>query len=191
MLRGRATATRTVWAFRSHIIGVAMALSACTIVISPSVSRPEVIYEPDLVGRITEVSHNGTTNTYTVTAGGATFDIGPDARGLEGSPGRSDSFLIYGTNGATTWYASIGIDSTGQRAGCAALNNSDAWDEGDSVLFAFIDEGDSPVGIRLRKSEKWNEDIELDPDGRFPDYYNWWCLDLHGRVSAVYPGTGA
>ena len=151
-----------------------------------------MVYEPDLVGRITDVTHDGISDTYTVTVAGETFEIGPDAVSLVGSPGRSDSFLIYGTDDDKTWYASIGIDSIGQRAGCAALDISDAWDAGDAIVFAFIGDSKSDaVGVQLPKADEWDEDIDLEPDGRYPASYNWWCLDLHGRVSAVYPGAGA
>jgi len=179
---------------RSAALGALISLTACRFVIdvTPSVPRPDVIYEPDLVGPITEVTHDGITNTYTVTVAGETFDIGPDAVSLEGSPGGSDSLLIYGTDGDTTWYASIGITSTGKCAGGAILNTPDAWDDGDAILFAFTSdaESDAVAGIKLPKVDEWNEDINLEPDGRYPGYYDW-CLDLHGRVSAVYPGGGA
>jgi hypothetical protein len=175
---------------RASGLGLLVALAACTFEIGPpSVPRPDVIYEPDLVGPITEVAHDGITDTYTVTVAGESFDIGPDAVSLDGSPGSSDSFLIYGTDGGTTWYASIGVASTGKRAGCAALSNSDAWDAGDAIVFAFTGDSKSDaVGVRLPKSDEWDEDIDLEPDGRFPAYYNRWCIDLRGRVSAVYPG---
>jgi hypothetical protein len=183
-----------VLAFRSAALGFLFALAACQIVIGPTpVPRPDVIYEPDIVGPITDVSHDGTTDTYTVTVGRQSFVIGPAAVSLEGSPGSSDSLLVYGNDGEVEWYASIGIASTGHRAGCAALNSSDAWDAGNAIVFAFASdtEDDDVVGLRLPKADEWDEEIDLEADGRYPASYNWWCLDLHGRVSAVYPGTGA
>lgn len=178
---------------QSLALGFLVALAACTFEIGPpSVPRPDVIYEADLVGRISEITHDGITDTYTVTVAGESFDIGPGAVNLEGSPGSRDTLLIYGTDGGTTWHAWLGIDSTEPWAGCALLNNSDAWDDGEAIVFAFVGDSDHDVvGVRLPKSAEWDEHIALEPDGRFPAYYNQCCLDLHGRVSAVDPGTGA
>jgi hypothetical protein len=174
------------------ILVLLVGLSACRITMGPpSVSRPEMVYEPELVGRITDVSHDGITDTYTVTVAGETFNIGPDAVSLEGSPGSSDSLLIYGQDGGTTWYASIGIVSTTQLAGCAVWTSSEAWDEADSIVFRFRSEGGQAVGIRLPGSKEWQEDISLEPAGRYPFSYNRWCIDLSGRVKAVYLGGGA
>jgi hypothetical protein len=168
-----------------------VALAACTFEIGPpSVPRPDVIYEPDLVGPITEVTHDGITDTYTVTVAGESFDIGPDAASLEGSPGSSDSFLIYGTDGGTGWYASIGIASTEPWAGCAMLYTPDAWDVGDSILFAFTPEDDSVIGILLPKATAWDQTIQLSEEGRYPEAYTDWCIDMNGRVEQVFEGAG-
>lgn len=192
MLRDR-TASMRAKAIQSLALGSLVALAACTFVIGPpSVPRPDIVYEPDLVGRITNVTHDGISDTYTVTVAGETFDIGPDAVRLEGSPGRSDSFLIYGTDNGTAWYASIGIGSIEPWAGCAILYTPDAWDAGEAILFAFTSDADSDavVGIKLPKADEWDEDINLEPDGRYPRYYDW-CLDLHGRVVSAFPSSGA
>jgi hypothetical protein len=175
---------------RSAGLGLLLALAACTFEIGPaSVPRPDVIYEPDVAGLVSGGDCDHVTDTCTLTVDGETVEIGPGARNLYGE-GRGGELLLYGSEDDTVWYANVSIASTTQRAGCGALDNSNAWDEGDSILFAFTSatENDPVVGIRLPKSEKWDEDIALKPDGRFPANYNGWCLDLHGRVSAVYPG---
>jgi len=176
---------------RSSGLGLLVALAACTFVIGPpSISRPDVVYEPDLVGRITEVTHDGMTDTYTVTVAGESFDIGPDAVNLVGSPGTGDTLLLYGTDGSTAWYAFIPIDPIGQRAGCGAFDNSNAWDEGDSIVFAFTAEDDSVAGLLLPKATAWDQSIQLQEDGRYPRPYTDWCIDMNGRVEQVFEGAG-
>jgi len=56
------------------------------------------------------MQHDGVTDTCTVTAGGMTLDIGPDARSLVGDPSGSDSLLIYGTEDGSPWFVSVGPD---------------------------------------------------------------------------------
>lgn len=45
------------------------------------------------------------------------------------------------------------------------------------------------MGVRLPKADAGDEDIDLDSDGRYPTYYDWY-LDLHGRIVAAEPGSG-
>jgi hypothetical protein len=177
-------------------LGFLVALAACTVEIGPpSVPRPDVVYKPDVAGPVSDGTCDHVTDTCTLTVYGETLEIGPNARSLDGgdAPGGSNTVLLYGAEDDASWFLNVRIPSTGKRAGCAALNNSDAWDAGDAIVFAFTGDSqeDPVVGVQLPKSDGWDEDIDLEPDGRFPAYYNWWCLDLHGRVSAVYPGTGA
>lgn len=192
-MRGTAGHVIRERALRFMTLGLALSAAACTIVISPgSVPRPDVVYEPDIAGRITDVSHDGVTDTYTVTVAGETFDIGPDALSLDGSPGSSDSFLVYGEDGEVEWYASIGIASTEPWAGCAILITENAWDAGDSIIFGFeVDTGDEAVvGVSLRKASAWDRDIELLEDGRYPTPYTDWCIDIRGQVETVSEGAG-
>lgn len=136
-------------------------MAACTLFAPPSIARPTVVYLPDLVGRISEMSHDGQTNTYTVTVDGERLQIGPDVRGLRGSPGTNDSLLLYGTDDGVAWYASIGIATIEPWDRCALLSQADSW----------------------------ADDIPLGPDGVYPTYYAW-CLDSRGRVVSARPAGG-
>lgn len=105
-----------------------------------------------------------------------------------GSPGGSDSLLIYGAEDDSSWYVSVGIGATGERAGCGVLNTTSAWDAGDSVLFAFTGYGYDvvDVGVLLKKADAWNESAyTLEPGGRYPFALQWWCIDADGRVVSV------
>ena len=151
-----------------------------------------MVYEPDIAGPVSGGECDRATDTCSLTVHGETFEIGPNAHALYGEGrGGSDTLLLYGSDAGTEWYALVGISSTRKRAPCASLDNSDAWDDGNAIIFAFVgdSENDPVVGVRLPKSDQWDEDMDifLKPDSRFPAHY-WWCLDLHGRVSAAYPG---
>ena len=146
-----------------------------------------MVYEPDIVGPITEMSHDGITDTYTVTVNGETFDIGPGVRSLEGSPGRSNSLLMYGTEGDTAWYASIALSSSGASGPCGTLRTTSAWDAGDSIVFAFTGWGadTSDVGILLPRAATFEAPIHLEDDGRYPLPYTQWCISTRGEVETV------
>ena len=109
------------------IIALAMVIAACTLY-APSITRPTVAYLPDVVGRISDMSHDGQTDTYVVTVDGQRLEIGPDVRSLRGSPGTNDSLLLYGTDDGVRWYASIGFARIEPWAGCALLGDAYAWD---------------------------------------------------------------
>lgn len=171
-------------------------LPACRITLGPSsVSRPETVYEPDFAGEVSDGQCDHDTDTCVLTIDGETFEVGPNARSLAGgdSPGGSNTVLLFGAEDDFSWFLNGRIASTTELAGCAVLRTSDAWDDGDSIVFAFRSDSDNDavVGIRLPKSDDWAQDLDLEPDGRYPYSYSWWCLDPQGHVAAVYQGAGA
>jgi hypothetical protein len=179
-------------AVQSLAIGFLVALAACTIEIGPpSVPRPDVVYEPDIAGPVSDGECDRATDTCTLTVGGETFEIGPNAHALYGEGrGGSDTLLLYGSDGGMEWYASISIASTEPWAGCAILATPDAWDAGDSILFAFTLEDDSVIGMQLPKAIAWDHSIQPQEDGRYPPPYTDWCIDMDGRVERVFEGHG-
>jgi hypothetical protein len=175
-------------------LGFLVGLAACTFVIGPPpVPRPDVTYEPDIAGPVSDGTCDHATDTCRLTVYGETFEIGPNARSLDGgdAPGGSNTLLLYGAEDDSSWFLNARIPSIEPWAGCAILYTPDAWDAGDAILFAFTGdaESDAVVGIKLPKADDWDEDFNLEPDGRYPRYYDW-CLDLHGRVVTAFPSSG-
>lgn len=170
-------------------VRLAAAISVMTMVVACTAPppRPTTVYEPNLVGPITELQHNGLTSTYTVRVRDQTFDIGPEDRSLMGSPGGSDSLLIYGRADGAHWYVSVGLTLTGDAAGCYSLQSINAWDAGESILFGFPATSYEGVqtGVLLPKSEGWKVTTTPEAGGRYPTALRGWCLDSHGRVISV------
>jgi hypothetical protein len=104
-----------------------------------------------------------------------------------GSPGGSDSLLIYGRADGAHWYVSVGLALTGHAAGCYSLQSINAWDAGQSILFGFPGTSYEGVqtGVLLPKSDDWKVSTTLEADGRYPTALRGWCLDSHGQVISV------
>ena len=180
-----------LWPGGSSTLTLVVVLTACT-GLAPSNARPEAVFTPDIAGPISDGSFDAATGTYTLTVAGETFNIGPDALGLEGdAPGGSGVLLLFGADDGTSWYVNVPRVSTGSQADCYLLSTANAWDAGDSILFGFPLHTDEGVdkGVLLQKAETWadawDESIELASDARFPVQFQAWCLDRAGRVESV------
>jgi hypothetical protein len=160
-------------------IGLALVLAGCPASPRP---KPEVIYRPEAIGTITDLAHNGVTDTWTLTIDGRTLQLDPDDIALYGEPGL-DALLLMGSADGHAWYLVLPRRGTGEMAGCFDLASGGAWDERDEVLFAFS----GGTGIRLTKAPNWEEPkYSRESDNRFPSWLRDWCLNGDGEVVSVH-----
>jgi len=141
-----------------------------------------VIYRPETIAQITDLSHNGITDTWTLTIDRRSVQLGPGDTALYGEPG-FDRLLLMGSADGHAWYVVLPSDDTGSLAGCFVLSSGIAWDEGEEVLVTFS----GGTGILLTKAPNWEEPkYSLESDNRFPSWLYDWCLNGDGEVVKVH-----
>jgi hypothetical protein len=159
-------------------IGLALVLTACPASPRP---KPEVIYRPETIAQITDLSHNGITDTWTLTIDGRSLQLRPADIALYGEPGL-DALLLMGSADGHSWYVVLPWERTGRLAGCFVLTSGGAWDDREDVLFAFS----GGTGLLLTKAPNWEEPkYSLESDNRFPSWLHVWCLNGDGEVVKV------
>jgi hypothetical protein len=123
---------------------------ATALLVGCTLSRPDRVIEPDVVGLVTATHRPSLDQPMTVELGDRSLQIDKDAALDLTGPGISPGvLLLYGEDGGRTWHVTAAVRETSPTPGCYTLRGDAAFDAPGAVLFVFLERGE--VGLRLPK----------------------------------------
>jgi hypothetical protein len=151
-LAGRATTSRAKRGYASSpgsVLTLTL-LVVATLLVGCTLSRPDQLIEPDVVGLVTATNRRSLDLPLTVELADQSLEIErASAVELTGPGIDADRLLLYGEDAGRIWYASAAIQQTSSTSSCYALSGDAAFDAADAVILVFAEWPE--VGLRLPK----------------------------------------